>query len=198
MTFRDDHDAALARAAALERELKRERQATEATAERLAQAQRENVRLEAEIDRRSGSEAGGERPDLIGILAKSRSLGVVLFLIVVGGAALTTPLASWRGHHGDDAPPVAWARTLRAELPCRLDTVPTGATIYAPAREPSAPMIRLGTTPMKLSLEDWIRRVDAYGSLFEARLDGYTPIAVSLPIAGTRCSDAVYPFGAPE
>lgn len=197
MTFRDDHDAALARVAALERELKRERHKAEANVERLAQAERENVRLEAEIERRDGHETG-ERPDLIGTLAKSRSLGVVLILIVLGGATLITVLTSWHRDHGGETPPMVRARPMTASLPCRLDTVPTGATIYAPAREPSAPMVRLGTTPMELPLEGWIRRVEAYGSLFEARLDGYAPIAVSLPIAGTRCRDAVYPFGAPE
>lgn len=50
VTFRDDHDAALARAAALERELETARQATEERASELAAANAERARLAAEVE----------------------------------------------------------------------------------------------------------------------------------------------------
>ena len=50
VTFRDDHDAALARAAALERTLEAARQATEERESELAAANAERARLAAEVE----------------------------------------------------------------------------------------------------------------------------------------------------
>jgi|GEM_PF-2836551 len=192
MSFRDDHDAALARAAALERELRRERAETAAAKAMLAHAEQVNARLEADANRPRATDPS--------LLETMRPLRPWFVLVAVGGLGIATLLSWWLGPADDDSPDHRALRRrsgLHASVNryCHLDTAPTGATIYAQPRDPHGPMVALGSTPMELSLDHWVRRATAYGAHFEARLDGYPPMTVEVPVVGTQCRDTVYAFG---
>lgn len=62
MTFRDDHDAALARAAALEAELERERERADAEAREAAKLRRERDALEVKVARLEDGTSANESP----------------------------------------------------------------------------------------------------------------------------------------
>ena len=62
MTFRDDHDAAIARADALEDEVERERERADAQAEEAAKLRRERDELEAKVARLEAGKTVPEKP----------------------------------------------------------------------------------------------------------------------------------------
>jgi hypothetical protein len=63
VTFRDDHDATLARAEALEHDLDRTRDKLEDTTDRLAEAEGERARLAEEVRRLRAQTKGSNEPE---------------------------------------------------------------------------------------------------------------------------------------
>jgi len=83
MAFRDDHEAALARAEALERELADERDRTAAAAARVADLERENRRL------RDGGqpEPRSAEPVFRGPIPVAPVVGLIVLVLLVGVVA---------------------------------------------------------------------------------------------------------------
>ena len=177
MTYRDDHDAALARAAALERELAQER-------ERAAAAEAERRRLQLEVDALRGRRTPirrGPRASAVARAAERDALQQARTIWIVSGCAAMAVLALFvlalRGTSGErmiSAPP---------NPACTLRTDPAGADVYAIRGDQ---VDHVGTTPLTRSRADWER-----GGRYEARLAGHAPRTV-VPLAGMGCATQVH------
>lgn len=206
MTFRDDHDAALARGDALQRDLESAKETVEEKTEALEKANADKARLEAELAELrakqplepappdSSSPGAPDQTQPKSSFGVSLGIGVLLLLVVIG-------LALSRDSKQQKSPP---------NPTCTLVTEPPGATIFAIRRDrvmeelnrksnsetmPSMPSTyesRLGVTPISKARLEWIAEGVTMDPAFEARLDGYRPLSVSLPLEGLGCSEMVY------
>lgn len=193
VTFRDDHDAALARADALERERDDAKETAEQAEAKLAAANAERLRLEAEVaELRARQPADEAKPPAIAPPPSSR-LWVWVGVVVVAVAFLVVIVAKSK-------------RTNTIPNPtCTLVTVPSGATIVAirrnrvmselsPGRtlETSTYEMTIGVTPLSMARMDWIVESVIDSPRLEARLAGYKPMSVSMPLEGMGCSSQQY------
>lgn len=98
MSFRSDHDAALARADALEDEVERERERADAKAKEAAKLRRERDELEARVAQLEAGQRPATRASTSGRtpLFSSDGEGVMLLIAVVMGAlfVITAVLAA--------------------------------------------------------------------------------------------------------
>jgi hypothetical protein len=213
VTYRDDHDAALARAEALERQLAELREKAE---DQAADAAEERERLQREIAHyRAKAERAAEVPPLppeAQATERARAAGTpdgpgpLLFILAVGAVivlALIVGLARTRS-----------AATAPPNPECTLDTAPSGATIVVirenrmahdmneTLREtggdeatlmPTTYEMTLGKTPLTRTRSEGIMESVVGGSArFEARLEGYAPLEVTAPLAGMGCDATVH------
>ena len=89
MTFRDDHDAAIARADALENEVERERQRADAHADEAARLRRERDTLEVKVARLEDETSAKVRPrpvDADRVSFRPKAVGERQMLILSGVA----------------------------------------------------------------------------------------------------------------
>lgn len=189
VTFRDDHDAALARADALERERDDAKETAEQAEAKLAAANAERLRLEAEVAelraRQPADEAKPPPPSSRPVLWMAGVVVVVAFLFVIVAKS---------------------KRTNTIPNPtCTLVTVPSGATIVAIRRdrvmselspgttlETSTYEMTIGVTPLSKARMEWIVESVIDSPRLEARLAGYKPMSVSMPLEGMGCSSQQY------
>lgn len=211
MSFRDDHDAALARAEALERELAREREKLDAQVARLERVERERRRLETELadhlaacaDRERAKPIGRPQGDARPTHAGRRHLREGQVLVVSLGLFVLLAAVVPKCPREDER---SWEPPPSAKPDCTLTTIPSGARVYAihedPVGEPrdsgsypsTAYETLVGTTPVTRSWFDWSTEGVVGTVRFEARLPGYAPIPVEIPLASEGCSEAVYQF----
>jgi hypothetical protein len=186
MAFRDDHEAALARADALERELARAKQQL---------AQRDAI----------GPPVDRVVTDTALSTARRRPAPVIAVTL-----ALTVVLVCWIAMRTDPSPVVtSTPASLPARMPCTLATDPPGATVFRRCRNamadsldrgfarrdtPETPMPRvpawteipLGTTPLTLDASTWNSVPIGCEGLF-VKLGGGSDIAISSPAASDSC-----------
>jgi len=191
VTYRDDHAAALTRAAALAQELEAERRRARAAEARATAAEDDRDRLAAENQRLRELVAPGlidepdvdddELPDGPPPMPSTRDstrwrMALLGALGVLGGIMVTTFTKT-----GPRLQPV------RVQMPrCALRSSPPGAEVIGVDERGEH---RLGRTPLALDPEGWwhVGRV-------ELRLAGHELRIVDAPIDGGRCRDVVYPL----
>lgn len=176
MTYRDDQDAALARADALQVDLDRSRTELERTKALLA---RREAELAAEKTRTAPSAPepgprvipGRDNPKLavgIAAVAFAGALGVVMFTKVRHDADRAAQNKAFERSmsHAD-----LGADLLRS---CTVRTEPTGARVVSVGPEG---LYAMGSTPFSRSIGSW----QIGNEHLEARLDGYESVTLTEP-----------------
>lgn len=185
MTFRDDHDAALARGDALARELDRSKEETEVAEQKLAEANAERARLEAEVETLRKSAPAPKPPPRPAPPAKDRSAAYfavcVIFLILIIGVAMALISGEQKKERATKPKPVVYEPTS-----CALTTDPTGAEIWEVTGSRPSDVRYLGKTPFEKTREDWITDA-ALGKQYRLKLPGYATLEVAAPVRGARC-----------
>jgi hypothetical protein len=185
VAYRDDLEAAVERASALERELDRANDDRERLNDELAVARAEIERERIEAPAREHAAAPDPVDHEWSPSEPRGSLGrfLALFMVALVAALLLLFLLSG---------------TPEQEPSCMLATEPSGARLYAVYNangnsQASGLEHSLGETPLSMSLERW--RVDLFtNQRFFVRLGGYRDQEVQLPIAtmnASTCSDRV-------
>jgi hypothetical protein len=186
VTFRDDHDAALARADALQRELDASKRELDAKQRALDDA---NRKLAAKADARdqpvaaaTAARSSRRWPQLIAPLL------VLVVMVVTAGVFKRI------------------ARTRAPEDPdCTLVTDPPGAEIVGMCHnavkeqvQPGAFEIRWGRTPLTMSRSNWLMKNITCGGGIVARYRGRPDTLAAVPLAGTGCGNNVLKLQAPD
>ena len=195
MTFRDDHDAALARADALEVEAKR-------AAAKLAEAEAERDRLRAEVTRMRESQPvkASERTNhdtLRVTVPRERTsllpMAAIAFALAIPVVMVAFMIRSGDSHETVQAPPAAM-RT------CEVRSEPAGAELFfvetVTIERVVTPdvAVPIGTTPVSKPAVEWglytsglekVAGIENHSDAhFELRLEGYAPVRVADPCSG--------------
>ncbi|HEY5920410.1 MAG TPA: hypothetical protein VIV11_02010 [Kofleriaceae bacterium] len=204
MTFRSDHEAALARAEALEAEAKQRRYETERAKAELERVEVERDRLRAEVARLRAAPPTARTP------ARARTSETVSHASTsLGPAAIGIPLfigliliILFAAHCGDKEPAIApEPRTMRE---CVVRSEPTGAAVMVVQtvttgrlRQPGI-AVPIGSTPLSKPAFEWGLYMtnelmgtrltpDDREPRMELRLAGYAPMPIDDP-----CADTIY------
>lgn len=186
MSFRDDHDATLARAEALERELTVARERLADTTTELSHVGHHRAELEAEVLRLRALLPRPPRPparERTGPLTPrdwvlGLSVGLVPVIVMLG---IISAAGDRAGADDDDDEPAV----MVLEEQCTLRSDPPGATVHELAGG-----ARVGETPMTRTRSDW--NSFAVGTpYYELRLDGYRTAQVPPPLDRSGCDDRV-------
>lgn len=184
MTFRDDHDATLARAEALEREL-------EETRRKLDASEAERERLRARVAKLEDEPAApAERPRQRRAAPARSASGLVAVALIVGSvAAIFVVVMNRPSHRSTDG--VGSASVRRTT--CTISTMPAGAEVYRIVNDHAPGMFAapqredfLGNTPLEREDAAWTSDREL-GDLvrYEARLVGYYPRHFASCVEGT-------------
>lgn len=187
MSFRDDHDAALARITALEHELAHAGAQARRDSARIAMLERElaELRRGAPAPDRSAPQVprappsrGAAPPDAGAPRHAPADLGdgrgprishaLLALLLALATAAAVIAIRIARADPADRAPTT-----------CTVDSVQRGVHVIgiAGGRETD-----LGITPVRLTFDEW-----ADHPRVELRLDGHDPLAIPTPADAARC-----------
>lgn len=193
MTFRDDHDAAIARSDALQRELDSTKEKAADTEAELEAANTARDKLAVEVER-----LRAQVPAPVSAPSDERKGSPTGIFVVIGVVALLILL-------GLVVYGVARSKSAKPDPRCTLVTEPPGATIVARrvATDLELPSVErggakpprtrfdmvLGTTPLSQRRSEWIMESVIGDPVFEARLPGYKTINVMLPTTGDPCSN---------
>lgn len=193
MTFRDDHDAAIARAEALERELGEKRRKREETSSKLADIERRLEEVELERERLRAAMPPSTPPPPMTLPAPrwddpqpasssldgTRKRHAMLAAFMFTGLALFVITAMFVAGE---------RRSGRVENPvCTLRTDPPGANVYS-VRGGGETLI--GTTPLTKDSIGWFT-AEQHGARLVARKPGYVDTLVSSPWDGPGCRERV-------
>jgi hypothetical protein len=186
VTFRDDHDATLARAEALQREL-------DAAKDKLESNEEEQAKLRAEIARlrnrahepvpekpapakpqpRPAQRLSIDEPGSAKMMAVM--FGVLFVAMVIVGLTWVVLKKQERGREPASVPAPAPS--------CTLSTVPTGAELF------DSRGIYVGTTPITKRRRTWEAMDDG---VYELRLRDHAPTKVVLPTYGEDCDKQIH------
>jgi hypothetical protein len=166
VVYRDDEEAARARADALAGDLERTQRELEETKAKLAATERERDHLEL---LRKLEDKPTPAPARARRARSTTNAGTVL--VVAGGAVLGMCALVILGYHRGVRHEAAPAATPPPDAPCTLVSVPAGAALFSHDTY-------LGTTPVTRLWGQW--KADAIGGPpeYELRLTGYRTVSV--------------------
>lgn len=208
MTYRDDDEAARARADALQRDLDDTQDELAEARAQLAAAEAEKARLAeevAEVRARLPERAPAPAPRAAHAQPEqARTSGVELFALAAIGIVfvlIAIGVSRSRSASQDQDPP---------NPTCTLRTEPPGASIYGVCKNtamsepwneglpevlhtPAVTTFEMhrGTTPLAQARQAWIIDDILCGGSMVARLPGYADTPVSSPLVGMGCDETV-------
>lgn len=187
LSYRDDHDAAISRIAALEQELAAAEGVAQARSDRderrIAMLERELADLrrhEPTTPRRARPPSTPPVPraartaiDELALRGPSISRALLVVLSLFAAGVITVAIMMARGDH--PRPPTK---------SCTVDSSPSRARVYGitGSRE-----VDLGTAPVELLHEEWA----TYGTI-QFRIPGYDTLSVASPKSAAQCPRDAY------
>lgn len=115
--------------------------------------------------------------------ARPGDTSLSLAVVIVGLGVAIFAYAAHLAYRTSDVRPEA--------IPCRLDSTPTGARVYAIDVGTDGPGRLLGTTPLIRDASQWIREQEE-GVTYELRRPRHAARPFPAPLDGNRCADAHY------
>lgn len=192
MAFRNEHEAALQRAAALERERNRAKREQRRAERQLAEARRERDELADQLDATRRRLIGAGLDEATAIVPQQRGSAAALAFVAVMAAAVIGPTLCHSASRSVP-PPIAVPEIAPVSIPlpplpevelerCTIRSTPAAAEVFLDGQPET-----IGRTPIWVLRSDW----ELAGGI-EVRLEDHGAVAVPPPPNADGCDRTIW------